>query len=351
MKNNKFWLYYSLATIGLFYTFNSAHGGVFVFRGSYCVDEMGGMYDGSTPTPTQVCNGVVNNLPDADCSTYQSSSYETYILEYPGTNYSWGSGALHVIKGCTACNSGDRLLSLSTLCSLKEDDEESWTDPHGAAETIVGWMLEDGQTCADATIYQDVQFCVECNTTSTPGSWETYNSAKKSVYRRITTTNLCDNTSSTSYQYGCAANTYKYSGSGTSIVCLACPSNATCNSNVGHTATFTCKSGYTKSGNSCVSNNCPAGQYYDPADPAGGCQPCEDGYYQPYSKPRGTLCNQCPENNEWESIDGYRPTPGTVNTGATAITQCYIDSMDTAQRLFEDEKGIYEIWNDCYYGS
>ncbi|MBR2286004.1 MAG: hypothetical protein IJ866_00900 [Alphaproteobacteria bacterium] len=350
MKNNKFWLYYSLATIGLFYTFNSAHGGVRVFRGSYCEEEIGGYYDGGTPTPTQVCNSVVRDLGDGGCSAYQpSSSYETYILEWSGTNYSMGAGALHAIQGCTACYSGDRLLSLSTLCTLKENDEDSWTDRYGAAETIVGWML-DGQNCADAIVYQDAKFCVECNTTSSYGSWTTYNSTNKSVRRSITTTNLCDNTQSTSYQYGCAANTYKYSGSGTAIVCKACPSNATCNSNVGHTDTFTCKSGYTKSGNSCEPNNCPAGNYYDPTDPAAGCHVCEQGYYQPYSKPRGTPCNQCPDY-EYQSIEGTQVYPDTEYMGATSITECYIPSVEFSGLTYQDDKGIYEVNEDCYYGS
>lgn len=79
-----------------------------------------------------------------------------------------------------------------------------------------------------------------------------------------------------------------YNSSSGRVPCTACPANSLC------TITgFTCNSGYTRSGSSCVEVKCPAGQYVN----GSVCAACPSGTYQSQANFTGNSCKAWPPTN------------------------------------------------------
>ena len=103
-----------------------------------------------------------------------------------------------------------------------------------------------------------------------------------------------------------------------------------------------------KSCSSCTSYKCDSGYYGTATSASSGCTKCplnatcaggnnstfvcDKGYYN-----NGTGCTRCPASG------GIYGT--TANTGATAITECYIPSGSA----FSDSTGNGTYTDNCYY--
>lgn len=110
-------------------------------------------------------------------------------------------------------------------------------------------------------------------------------------------------------QYRCKSGYYGNASSG----CTACPANASCNGGTG-TTTFVCNINYYKNGTACT--KCP-----DSAQ--GGL---------------GTLVN----GNKAANADTY-------DSGATSITECYIDGFNYSDEAFYDATGTFYLTDECFY--
>lgn len=92
--------------------------------------------------------------------------------------------------------------------------------------------------------------------------------------------------------------------------CEACPSNATCNGST----TFVCNYRYYKNGT--------------------GCTACPDSTHG-----LGTLVS----SNKGATADTY-------DSGATSITECYIDGLSSySETLFYDSTGKFYLTDECFY--
>jgi len=101
----------------------------------------------------------------------------------------------------------------------------------------------------------------------------------------------------------CKSGTYA-SGTG-STSCTACPANATCS-----TTSFTCNTGFEKSGTStCQKINCAAGQYVN----GSSCQTCPSGTYQTENNFTGNSCKAIPPTN----VESSTPSSVTCEIGYT----------------------------------
>jgi len=79
-----------------------------------------------------------------------------------------------------------------------------------------------------------------------------------------------------------------YNSSSGRVPCTACPANSSC-----ITTGFTCNSGYTRSGTTCVELKCPAGQYVN----GSSCAACQSGTYQSEANFTGNSCKAWPPTN------------------------------------------------------
>lgn len=126
-------------------------------------------------------------------------------------------------------------------------------------------------------------------------------------YNAYATQNSSDFHTNTQCNY-CPKELIKTSSSPTK--CEACPSNATCNGST----TFICNYRYYKNGN--------------------GCTACPDSTHG-----LGTLVS----SNKGATADTY-------DSGATSITECYIDGLSSySETLFYDSTGKFYLTDECYY--
>lgn len=238
--------------------------------GSNC-NNNGGYYNFGCAT-NETVDGVVGII---DAQTNDASEAHNCNVEM----------AYSSTYSCKTCPSGKTRIALYSLVNLTQGTHFSLDDSNDSMQDII-W------TCGYSTceIDSDIYACVNCETTL--GSWTMYNSTNKSYRQQCKS---CGGLNGSNYYYGCAANTYYVSGSGTGTVCVACPSNATCTSTVGHTDGFTCKAGYYKTGTTC------------------------------------TRCN---------TIEGIQ---SSSTAGSTSCTSCCIPANSTGS----DTKGSFKITSQC----
>ena len=142
----------------------------------------------------------------------------------------------------------------------------------------------------------------------------------------------------TEYKHSCAAGTYQPSAKQTS--CLTTPAGNY--SNVGAVTYTACSAGryQPNSGqSSCLS--CPAGSYCETTGLSAVTDLCADGTY---AVGGATTCISCPETNLTD-INNKTVVAVTGTTGATMISQCYVDP----NAYFQDGKGIYHYKSNCLY--
>lgn len=163
------------------------------------------------------------------------------------------------------------------------------------------YLIKNVEYCVNTADYNPCDFCRKNGDDNYYYAWSVKNS-NNAVSRKYDTfvngDGICSVSTTAQYEYGCPAGYYLVSGSGSSTVCAACPSNATCSSSVGHRDYFVCNKGYYASGSACV--RCPS----------------SGGIY-------GT----------------------TLGTGAKSITECYMP----AGTVFTDTTGSGVFVGDCYY--
>lgn len=134
---------------------------------------------------------VITIFDDSTCDTYEDKNFSCTSLCY---------------RVCTHCKAG-------------YDEMPQTLIPSGCSCNILNYF-----TCESGC-------SPTCNTYS---AWATYSSINHSVSRSLTGSDGCGSTCSGGTQYGCAAGYSKSSGSGSSIVCTACPDD--CTTAVGNTA-------------------------------------------------------------------------------------------------------------------
>ncbi len=227
----------------------------------------------------------------------------------------------------TTCPTGQTLNRTTCECEdIGVDELTCWWWP---ALTCPATYTKDTLTCTDA-------LCNSCQGTTT--SDNVLYGFTQTVQKKLQYT--CNDTNSS---YSCICGTtvtarecmagFYGTASTTSLVgCFACPSNATCAG--GNGSTFVCNSGYIKNsaGTACVS--CPSN---------GTCLnnnlSCNVGYYK-----NGNSCTSCPQHNDKNKT--YGTTGDGIRIGfATDITECYLQSGSH----LSDDKGTYELTDDCYY--
>lgn len=206
-----------------------------------------------------------------------------------------------------------------------------------------------------------VQERIECKPACGTLSW---GADPSSTGRQRQPIQTCDYTSgkcvTTSYNYRCAANYFADSGSGSSLVCTACPANST--SSVGSSGSTACKcnANYYKDGDSCIrcpdggtspagstsvnQCSCPANTYKaDSAcvdcpsnstssagsDSIEDCK-CNANYYK--AERTSSSCSPCPEG-------GYSPS------SSIGINSCYVGSPMTGN----DVTGKFSYKANCYH--
>ena len=299
-----------------------------------CLGEYGDWSRNNNP-----CHHIDSRSLYIGCYDGIRESRPSYIAKYYDSDTAcYDMEQIYRVYSCTSCpmiNNNVRLMSLSSLCYASWDWKD--IDNSGSVKTIVSWM----GNCVESVIQDsDLKVCVECVPTYSYTNW----GVRGYKATRNKTTVLCGETQPGEIEYACAANAYRYSGSGENIDCRACPANAICNKQNGHTSSFQCNSSFTKNsaGTACVLI-CNTGQYSNGSD---DCLPCPAGTYQPNSSNTGGVetCLSCaagtyqPNTSAasclYCAVGTYQPNVGAAsclpcavgtyqpNTGATSCLSC-----------------------------
>lgn len=258
------------------------------------------------------------------------------------------SSTVYLINSCDTCAQGGGYqvmqMSLGQICNLPYIKNNP--DMYGGS--TLETLLEMDPCAGESQTNSDFKVCVECVPDINRGSWQSYSTYV--VRRQVTTINPCTNSTTTTYEYGCKANTYYVIGTGGNTVCKSCPDNAKCNTNNGHRYTFTCKEGYSinDDGDGCELDGCNMGWYIMPN---GYCGECPPGTYQPNNANNGGIgsCLPCPSHSD-EDVNGNSVTGNTDGPGNSSVSDCFIGGIS-----YTDSTGTYEFYdgeyNWCYYGS
>ena len=309
MKSNKFWLFYSMAIAGLFWSDGvwATNYGLGRYYGECGEIGEGEGCDYPSCSTTTVISGTHT------CATY-GSSWDLYSWENNSCSFSTQS-----VSECASCASGKNLVKLSTLIDAPGNfysGEDTFTS------NLIGTC--NGSGCG---AIGDMKVCVTCNIGQKDyvGTWETVSGNANAVRIRTKTLGACnaagDMVITDSYEYGCAANTcYRY-GSGASITCEArttgeiLPAGAQQN---GHKTKCTC--------------NQAGGYYIDTND--GSCVACPssaNSYIYTGSDLSGTTL--------------ATPQGGEGDTGG--IEECYLPSGN--QNVYHDYRGRFTYDEDCVF--
>ena len=162
--------------------------------------------------------GLVGFL--AVAPVYADEYYTLGQTDYVGMDNFLGqqcsTGGKILIKcNCLSPKLGNRV---TTYCDAQD------SMPYDGCRLISYEGTTNNYYCVDAA-GENVDICMmcQCNNDQTTSSWTTSgsNRVSRSVYTKSYTGYVC--TSSSSTEYGCAANYYQSAGSGASMTCTACP--------------------------------------------------------------------------------------------------------------------------------
>ena len=289
MQTNKFWLYYSMAMIGLMYPYDVRAG---VYVANNCQDAMNS-FGGCNQKDIQDACYYAQEIGDLDanggigCATTTGGAMNIYLISDCET-VEYISG----VKSCGTCDSGYDLMSLRTLKNKTVPTDFSWGD--GADHDNSAWKAVYDEASSASQIPSDIDVCVQC---VEGGTWQSMGSNK---YQKVPS--VCGVAQAA--QYGCASNSFLSGGTGANITCTLCSGviGALCSGwQNGHT-----------NGLTCDANN---------------------GYY----KYNASTCHRCP------SMDGaYGKHDGGVSSD---LTGCFMPSTTS----LSDSDGTYHFSSSCPY--
>ena len=237
MKNNDFWLYYSLIMlVGFYPVVANAYSNDVPYIVLSETHECSGNNDrarqeGSCGTPS--------NLSSDAAYLYKVKDRWTGLDVFPDAcdnNGTYVEIMASPTYFCVSCPSGYTLMPLEKLIGynyvgqahyynnatgMTAGVDFSWYTPGTLGEEIYDYCHNQGNTCYFNSADwggMDPKVCIKCETVVTPGEWTTYGSNR--VRRAMTSRNGCTGETTTTYEYACVSGSCRTGGSGSSLTCV-----------------------------------------------------------------------------------------------------------------------------------